>query len=397
MADSNPTRDSLFRCPYSADCGGCELTHMPYSDQLAMKQATVTRLLKPFGRVEPIRGMAQPLYYRNKVHAVFAEDRRGELVSGVYRQGTHSVVPVEHCLIEDQRAQAIIATVRVLARDFGYPAFDEDRGTGFLRHILVRTGIREIMVTLVTATGAFPHKKAFLDSLLKRHPEITTVVQNLNNRRTSMVLGLRSQTLFGKGYIEDTLRGMTFRLSPASFFQVNSAQTEVLYTLAAEMAELRGGETVLDAYCGVGTIGLSMASQCERLIGVELNPAAVRDARGNAERNGIGNARFYADDAGRFLRMCANEHAPVDVLLMDPPRSGSDPVFLDAVLRIRPDRIVYISCNPTTLARDLRTLTAGGYGMRRAVPVDMFPATEHVETIVLMTQVKGRMYGTPRK
>ena len=385
MSETNPARGIWFRCPYEAACGGCSQTRLPYAQQLDAKQALVARLLKPYGRVEPIRGMAEPFYYRNKVHAVFAQDRRGQLISGVYRQGTHRVVPVEHCLIEDRRAQAIIATVRTLARSFGYPAFDEDKGTGFLRHVLVRAGKQEIMLVLVTAAPAFPHKAAFLKALLSRHPELTTVVQNVNSRRTSMVLGERTQTLHGKGYIEDTLCGKVFRLSPKSIYQVNSAQTEVLYALAAEMADLHGTETVLDAYCGVGTIGLSMAERCGSLIGVELNPEAVRDAQGNAKRNGVANARFYAGDAGRFLHACAAEHTPIDVLLMDPPRAGSDALFLNAVLAIRPKTVVYISCDPETLARDIAVLVKGGYAMRRAVPVDMFPATEHVETCVRLS------------
>lgn len=384
MSEPNPTQGIRFHCKYEADCGGCDLTHLPYVEQLAMKQALVARLLKPFGRVEPIRGMAEPFYYRNKVHAVFSQDRRGQLISGVYRQGTHRVVPVEQCLIEDRRAQAIIATVRELARAFHYPPFDEDRGTGFLRHALVRAAKTEIMLVLVTAQATFPHKAAFLRELLKRHPELTTVVQNLNDRRTSMVLGKRETVLHGKGYIEDALCGMVFRISPQSFYQVNSAQTEVLYALAADLAGLTGTETVLDAYCGVGTIGLSMAGRCRSLIGVELNPDAVRDAQGNARRNGITNARFYTGDAGRFLHACAEERTPVDVLLMDPPRSGSDEVFLRAVLTLKPKTVVYISCDPHTLARDLAVLVRGGYSMRRAVPVDMFPATEHVETAVLL-------------
>jgi 23S rRNA (uracil1939-C5)-methyltransferase len=386
MNTGKPTPELIFRCPYGDACGGCGLNRLPYAEQLANKQALVARLLKPYGAVEPIRGMAMPLFYRNKVHAVFAEDRRGTLVSGVYRQGTHRVVPVERCLIEDRRAQAIIATVRSLARDFGYPAFDEDRGTGFLRHALVRAGKREIMLVLVTAALAFPHKTAFLKALLLRHPEITTVVQNVNDRHTSMVLGRRMQTLHGKGYIEDTLCGMTFRISPASFYQVNSVQTEVLYALAAEMADLHGTETVVDAYCGVGTIGLSMAARCGRLIGVELNAAAVRDAQGNAKRNEVVNARFFEADAGRFLQQCALDRATVDVLLMDPPRTGSDSTFLNAVLSIRPAKVVYISCDPATLARDVQVLVKGGYAMRRAVPVDMFPATEHVEVAVQLVR-----------
>lgn len=369
-------------CPYADACGACGLVNCAYSDQLASKQAAVQRLLKPFGRVEPIRGMENPLHYRNKVHAVFASDRRGRLIAGTYRVGTHTVVPVEACLVENRRASAVIATVRDLAEAFCLPPYDEDRRTGFLRHALVRVGEREMMLVLVTAKAEFPRKSAFLRELSARHPELTTVVQNLNNRRTTMVLGDTNVTLLGPGYITDTLCGMAFRISPQSFYQVNHTQAEVLYRVAAEMAALRGRETVLDAYCGVGTIGLTMARRCAQLVGVELNPAAVRDAKGNAQRNGITNAHFIAGDAGRFLMGCAARGDRVDTVLMDPPRSGSDNAFLQALLRLSPPTVVYISCDPQTLARDLRVLCAGGYRMRRAVPVDMFPFTEHVETAV---------------
>lgn len=375
-----------FRCPYAADCGGCSLTSLSYAQQLAMKQAVVAKELKPFVCVEPIRGMVQPFFYRNKVHTVFAPDRHGRLLAGVYRQGTHEVIPVTHCLIEDERASAILATVRELARAFGFVPYDEDRRTGFLRHALVRAGKRELMLVLVTATPAFPSKHAFIKALLAAHPQITTVVQNVNDRRTNAVLGRRDQVLFGKGYIEDTLCGKTFRLSPQSFYQVNSVQTEVLYALVAEMAALTGVETVLDAYCGVGTIGLSLAQQCGRLLGVEVNPEAVRDAKENAKRNGVRNAVYFTGDAGLFMRECAQSNTGIDTVLMDPPRSGSDGEFLNALLTLYPARVVYVSCDPATLARDLAVLCRDGYTVRRAVPVDMFPATEHVECAVLMTR-----------
>ena len=370
-----------FSCPYAATCGGCSLTALGYRDQLAAKQARVATLLKPFCRVEPIHGMTNPYHYRNKVHAVFASDRGGKLITGVYQAGTHRVVPVEHCLIEDEHAGEIISTVRKLAESFGYAAYDEDRRRGFLRHALVRAGKREWMLTLVTTTPEFPGKNGFLKALQKAHPELTTVVQNVNDRKTSMVLGKREVVLYGKGYIEDDLCGLTFRISSQSFYQVNSSQTEVLYGLAKDMAGLTGTETVLDAYCGVGTIGLTVAKSCRQLVGVELNPQAARDAQGNAKRNGITNAKFVCDDAGRWIRACATQGGAIDVVLMDPPRSGSDEVFLHSLLMLAPKRVVYISCDPETLARDVRVLTRGGYTVKRAVPVDMFPATEHIETV----------------
>jgi len=376
---------ACFHCRYANDCGGCTLSELPYGDQLAVKQARVTKLLKPFGYVEPIRGMENPTHYRNKVHAVFAADRRGRLMRGVYREGTHRVVPVEHCMLEDERADAILTTVEELAREFHYQPYDEDRRTGFLRHALVRAGKRELMLVLVTATQEFPAKNAFIRALLAAHPELTTVVQNLNARQTSMVLGKQDRVLYGKGFIEDTLCGRIFRISPQSFYQVNSAQTEVLYRLAADMAGLRGTETVLDAYCGVGTIGLSVAERCRQLIGVELNPQALRDAQGNARRNIITNARFFCEDAGRWMQQWAAGGQTLDVVFMDPPRSGSDEAFLNALIRLRPRRVVYISCDPATLARDIAYLQKGGYVMRRAVPVDMFPATEHVECVVRLS------------
>lgn len=381
-------KDIRFSCPVASRCGGCQLQKLGYREQLRAKQEWVEGLIGPFCPVDRIVGMRNPLHYRNKTHAVLASDRHGNIWSGVYRMGTHQVVPVQSCLIENETADRIIATVRQLLQSFRIRVYREDVRSGLMRHVLVRTGHKsgQIMVVLVAAQPILPRKNDFVEALRRAHPEITTIVLNVNDRATSMVLGKRDIVLYGRGYIEDELCGKTFRISPQSFYQVNSVQTEVLYQRALEFAGLKGGETVLDAYCGIGTIGLTAADHCARVIGVELNPDAVRDAVHNAARNGVRNARFYCEDAGRFLLRMAAEGRHLDVLLMDPPRSGSDEAFLRAVNTLRPQKVVYISCNPETLARDLKILTRNGYRALRATPVDMFPATAHVETVVQLTR-----------
>lgn len=367
------------------------MAHLPYAEQLRRKQAWVRELLLPFCPVEDIVGMENPFHYRNKTHAVLAGDRSGNVISGVYRMGTHQVVPVDKCLIENEKADAIIATIRRLLREFKIRPYREDARAGLMRHILIRTAraTGQILVVLVAVQPILPRKNDFVRALLTAHPEITSVVLNVNDRVTSMVLGKRDIVLYGPGAIEDVLCGKTFRISPQSFYQVNSEQTERLYARALDYANLQGTETVLDAYCGIGTIGLCAADRCTRLIGVELNPAAVKDATWNAGRNRIRNAKFYCADAGRFLLRMAEAQQPLDVLFMDPPRSGSDENFLRAVCTLAPERVVYISCNPSTLARDLAYLTKHGYRALCATPVDMFPCTEHVETVALLTREKS--------
>lgn len=377
----------IFSCPVSARCGGCQLTGMSYEEQLRRKQKWVEQLLSPFCRVRPIIGMAHPYHYRNKVHAVLSVDKGGLPISGVYAEGTHRVVPVTHCQIEDERADRIIQTIVSMLPRYKLRVYNEYTHRGFLRHIVIRTGhvTGQIMVVLVATSLTFPGGRAFVRELTDRHPEITTIVLNENNRPTSMVLGRKETTLFGDGSMEDELCGKRFRISPQSFYQVNARQCELLYQTAIDLCGLTGQETLLDAYCGTGTIGLCASDLLSQLIGVELNADAVRDARENARRNQVKNARFVCEDAGRFMVRMAREGQAPDVVLMDPPRSGSDEVFLRSLLTLSPARVVYVSCNPETLARDVRVLVGGGYRAVEAAPVDMFPWTEHVETVMALT------------
>ena len=372
-------------CPYSARCGGCSQVHIPYPEQLKKKQAAVEKLLSGVCPVEPILGMDDPWHYRNKVHAVIGTDfRTKQPISSVYQRGTHRVVPVQGCLIEDPRADRIIQTIVSMIPRYKLRIYNENTHRGFLRHVMVRTGhvTGQIIVILVATASEFPGGKAFVAELVEKHPEITTIVLNVNQKETSMVLGTRDAALFGPGYMEDELLGKRFRISPQSFYQVNARQTQRLYQTAIDFADLTGRETLLDAYCGTGTIGLCASDRVHRLIGVELNADAVRDAKVNAKLNRVTNADFICEDAGRFMvRMAQNGQTP-DVLIMDPPRSGSDERFLRSVLSSGPRTIVYVSCNPETLARDAKFLVKGGYKAVKAVPVDMFPHTEHCECVM---------------
>ncbi|MBC8574094.1 23S rRNA (uracil(1939)-C(5))-methyltransferase RlmD [Jingyaoa shaoxingensis] len=379
---------NITTCPYAKKCGGCQYQGIDYAAQLKKKQKEMNKLLKDFGKPEPIIGMKDPLHYRNKVHAVFGRTRKGEIVSGTYEAGTHKIVNIDECMIEDEISQSIIRTIRGLLRSFKIRTYDEDTGYGLLRHVLVRRGFAtgQVMAVLVLSSPILPSKNNFVKALRKEHPEITTVVLNVNDKKTSMVLGERDIVLYGKGYIEDILCGCTFRISPQSFYQVNPVQTERLYQTAMDYAELTGKERVIDAYCGIGTIGMVAAKKVREVIGVELNRNAVKDARINAKLNQIKNIAFYEGDAGRFMVSMAEEGEKADVVFMDPPRSGSDEAFLSSVIRLAPKRIVYVSCGPDTLARDLKYLARNGYQVRKMQPVDMFGFTEHCEMVVQLVK-----------
>ena len=377
-------------CPVADKCGGCSWINKPYVEQLKNKEKQLKELLAPFCKVEGVIPMEHPEHYRNKVHAVFGENRYHDAISGIYEQKSHRIVPVDSCLIENANADEIIVSIRGLLKSFHIRPYNEDTGYGLLRHVLIRTGhvTGQIMVVLVLASPILPSKNNFVKALLKLHPEITTVVINVNNRNTSMVLGDKEHVIYGKGYIEDELCGKRFRISPRSFYQVNPVQTEILYGKALEYAGLTGKETVVDAYCGTGTIGMIASDKAAKVIGVELNADAVRDARNNAKANQIRNIQFYQNDAGKFLVEMAGQGAKVDVVLMDPPRSGSTEEFMNSVAQIGPERIVYVSCNPETLVRDLKYFKKKGYRVAKGVGVDMFPFTEHVETVVLLSHKK---------
>ncbi|MBO4668372.1 MAG: 23S rRNA (uracil(1939)-C(5))-methyltransferase RlmD [Lachnospiraceae bacterium] len=373
-------------CPYAKKCGGCDYQGVPYSEQLKKKQKDVRKLLEPFGKAEPICGAGHPLHYRNKVHGIFGRDKKGNIFTGIYEEKSHRIVPVEDCPIEDAAASAILKTLCELVKSFKIRVYDEDRGTGLLRHALIRVGrnTKEVMVVLVAMDPIFPSKNNFTKELRRRHPEITTVVLNINDRDTSMVLGERNIVLYGRGYIEDVLCGLRFRISPSSFYQINPEQTEVLYKKAIKFAGLTGRERVIDAYCGIGTIGMCAASKAREVIGVELNRDAVRDAIANAKANGIKNVRFVNDDAGAFMKCMAEDGEQADVVILDPPRSGSTPEFIDAVKTLGPAKVVYVSCDPTTLARDIALFAKKGYELKKAQPVDMFPGTKHSEVCCLL-------------
>ncbi len=377
-------------CPLYKKCGGCQLQNLTYERQLRWKQARTEILLKKYGRILPIFGMENPYHYRNKVQAAFGKTRSGKIISGVYQSGTHRIVQVDSCMTEDETADKIIVDIRKMLPKFRMEPYNEDTKTGLLRHVLVKRGFTsgEVMVVLVGGKAVFPQKKKFTAALVEMHPEITTVVFNVNSKNTSMVLGEREEVLFGTGYIEDVLCGLTFRISAKSFYQINPVQTEKLYGEAMRLAELNENDTVIDAYCGIGTIGLVASKYAKSVIGVELNPDAVRDAIDNAKRNGVENARFYGGDAGEFMQAPAENGETADVVLMDPPRAGSDRKFLSSLLKLAPERVVYISCNPETQARDLDYLTKNGYKVSRIRPVDMFPHTNHIETVCLLTRVR---------
>ncbi len=393
MAKRNTTAEKKAEfCPVAKKCGGCQLQNMSYPEQLSYKQAKVIRLLGKFCRVGEIIGMENPYNYRNKIQAAFGMTRGGKIISGVYQSKSHRIVCVDECRLEDKKADEIIVTIRNMMKHYRMLPYNEDTGVGFLRHVLVKRGFTsgEIMVVLVTGTPMFPGKNAFVKELLKKHPEITTIIQNINREHTSLVLGNAEKVLYGKGTIEDTLCGCVFRISAKSFYQINPVQTEKLYGKAIEFAELTGNETVIDAYCGIGTIGIIAAKTANEVIAVEVNKDAVFDAKNNAKRNDTQNIKFYCADAGEFMTKMAAEGKTADVVFMDPPRAGSDEAFLSSVVTLNPKKVVYISCNPETQERDLKYLIKNGYKVKKIQPVDMFPHTNHVETVVLLSQQSNK-------
>ncbi len=381
-------------CPYVKKCGGCKRIGQPYEQVLEEKRKYVDDLLHPIVRVNEIVGMEDPYHYRNKVHWTFAhvKDGRGRSrhIAGIYAEKSHKVIAIDECLIEDKEADAILRDALAIARKYKMKIYDEDLQDGLLRHILVRCAHKtgQYMVVLVLASPIMPGKSNFIKLLRKKHPNIVSVVINVNDEKTSMILGEREYDAYGKPFIEDELLGKRFCLSSKSFYQINSVQTEKLYAQAIEWANLTKREIVIDAYCGIGTIGICAADRAKEVIGCELNADAVRDARINCKRNNLNNVRIYHEDSTEFLTDYAASGKKTDVIFLDPPRSGSTEEFLEAAAKTSPGRIIYISCGPKSLLRDLKVLKKLGYKAKKAKAFDLFPFTDtqHVETVVLLTK-----------
>ena len=358
-----------------------------YSKELADKQKYVNGLLSELvSDIEPIIGSDNPLHYRNKVHAALGMSG-GKIIAGTYEPGTHRIIDGGGSDLENEAAVGVIEDIVKIASKYRMSIYDEKTGRGFLRRILIRTadGTGEMMVVVVVTDFMFPGKKNFVKLLTGKHPEIKTIVINVNRRKDSMILGDRSEVCFGPGYISDILLGKRFGISAESFYQVNHDQAEKLYGKAIEYAALGAEDRVLDAYCGTGTIGICMSDRCKEVVGVELNPKAVSDGRHNIRINKAANVRLIEADATEYMDSAASS-GKFDAIILDPPREGTTPEFIKACGRISPSRIVYVSCNPETLARDLKLFGQEGYEAKKAVPVDMFCHTEHIECVVLLTR-----------
>ncbi|PKL00988.1 MAG: 23S rRNA (uracil(1939)-C(5))-methyltransferase RlmD [Tenericutes bacterium HGW-Tenericutes-1] len=377
-------------CPIYSECGGCHLQHLEYSSQISLKTNYVKSSFESQGlstsTLLPCIGMKDPYHYRNKVQMVFSEKGK-RILSGFYEENTHRVINVDNCHIQDEVANKIISTCKELFLKHKIKPYMEDRGTGLVRHVLVKRSkaTEEVLVVIVTIEEMFPGRNNFVTDLRKLHPEITTIVQNINGRKTSVVLGDFERIIFGKGVITDVLMNKKFVISSKSFYQVNARQTEILYKKAIELAKPTETDVVLDAYSGIGTIGILMSEYVKKVISVEINPISVKNAIQNARINNIKNVRFYHEDAAQFIKNLVSDNIAIDIVLVDPPRAGLEPSFIDAMLELRPKKMVYISCDPTTLARDIKLLTAVQYEIKRIQPVDMFAQTFHVESITLLS------------
>ena len=379
-------------CPVAKKCGGCSYAGKTYFEQTAAKEKLVKSLISPFCEVLPIHHCENPLYYRNKVHSAFKKLRNGRIICGPYEANSHRIVETDSCLIENKTASAIIRDCAAIAERLKISIYNEVNGTGDLRRILVRTAdaTGEVMVVLVIGSAYFNKKKLFTDELLKLHPEITTLLINVNKRHDSMILGSDEvKKVKGSGYITDEILGKRFRVSADSFMQSNHDQAEILYSEAIRLADFEGNEVCIDAYCGTGSTTLSFANFVGEITGVEIKEAAYKDAIKNAKINNIEKARFVLGDATLYMEKLAKTDAKIDCVILDPTRAGTTIKFIKACGKLKPSKIVYISCCAETLARDLKVFETQGYKAQIAKPVDMFPWTDKVETIVILSQASN--------
>ena len=378
-------------CPIYYQCGGCKLLHIKYEEQLNMKTELVKKLFADhFGKgalVNKCLGMTKPCNYRNKNQVVFGNHPKEKLITGFYAENSHKIIPFKTCYVQDEISDKIVGIIKNILIKMHINAYDEDRKRGLVRHVMVKRSFKtkETMVVIVTSEDNFPGRSNFVKAVIAQCKEVTTIVQNINSRSTSAVLGNKENILYGKGYIIDELCGKKFKISSKSFYQINPYQTEVLYNSALNNAALKPNETILDAYSGVGTIGLIASSKVKKVLSVEIEKSATIDAQFNAKINNIKNVSFFNDDASNFIVNLANRKEHMDAIVMDPPRSGSDERFLKAVLKLMPEKIIYISCNPLTQVNDLKHLV-DKYEIKYIQPVDMFPHTAHIENIVILNR-----------
>ncbi|MBR4152879.1 MAG: 23S rRNA (uracil(1939)-C(5))-methyltransferase RlmD [Selenomonadaceae bacterium] len=386
---SSPERVEPF-CPLYKDCGGCQLQHLSYPAQLKWKRQQVVDAIERIGKLNGVEifdtlGMDNPLRYRNKMQFPVGKD----LKIGCYARGSHKIIDTQSCLIQNEGNDKILAAVRNVAKKFNIQPYNEDTHKGFLRHVMGRVGIDgEFMIVIVTATKNFPNEKNFVRALIKELPEVTSIQQNVQTFHNNVILGRDTKILYGKPTIHDKIGKLTFNISARSFFQVNTAQAEILYKTARNFAELRGNETIIDAYCGTGTISLFMAKKVRKVIGVEVVSSAIADAIKNARENNIRNAEFIVGDAVKVLPKLFNDGIFAEVVIVDPPRAGCDKKVLETFADMKPEKIIYVSCNPATLARDLKILDELGYRTKKIQPVDMFPFTSHVEAVAQIFNAK---------
>ena len=380
--------DVKLNCNIAKKCNSCQLNNLSYSEQLKFKQSKCRKFLGSFAKVEPIIGMKTPFSYRNKAQAVFKVQRDKSIVWGLYKSTTNSVVVTTNCRLHTQHSNEIFNTLCKLFKSFKISIYDPYKGTGFLKSVVVREGFssKECMVIINGADAIFPAKKTFVSALLKNHPYITTIVTTVNKDRKKLFVGKTQDVLYGEGYITDVLCGKTFIISPQSFYQINPVQTQKLYNKAIELADLDGTQTVLDSYCGVGTIGICLSDKAKTVLAVESNEDAIKDAKKNAKLNLVKNIEFVCADAKYYIQSLKNENIKIDVAFVDPPRSGCSKEFLQSVIDMDIQKVVYISCNVETQSRDIRFLKANGYKVLHIQPVDMFPHTNHVESIALLTK-----------
>ncbi|TWT24083.1 23S rRNA (uracil(1939)-C(5))-methyltransferase RlmD [Planomicrobium sp. CPCC 101110] len=374
-------------CPVFDTCGGCQIQHLSYEGQMTFKRKLVRDAITRIGKlpdvpVHPVKGMENPWRYRNKSQIPFGTDN-GRVVAGFYQNRSHDIADTDICIIQTPEADAIMAALKKRMPEMGIEPYDEQTHRGMLRHVVVRKGraTDEIMVVLVTKKKKFPQAQKAIELIRTLVPEVTSIVQNVNGEKTNVIFGNETFTLWGKDVIEDRIGDVRFEISARSFYQVNPEQTDVLYGQALEYAQLSGDETVIDAYCGIGTISLFLAQKAKFVMGVEIVPQAIEDAKRNAELNGFTNTLFEAGPAEQVIPRWYKEGKTADVLMVDPPRKGCDEQLLQTILKQRPGRVVYVSCNPATLARDLRILEDGGYRTKEVQPVDMFPQSTHCEAV----------------